>query len=207
MPKFDRDELLWSPVELEVDGGTATGRLHLPSGADTAVVMVGGVGGGFDTPAGDLYPRLAEALDARRAGTLRVRFRDPRSLGGAVADVRAGVRRLAAEGVDRIALVGHSFGGAVVIDAAIDEPAVVGVVTLATQAYGTERVGELRRPLLLVHGDRDPVLPARSSVDVARRAGEAAELHILDGSGHDLLEHRDHVRDLVDRWLRRRLSG
>lgn len=204
MPKSERDELPWRPVGLAVDG-TAEARLYLPSGADTAVVMVGGVGGGFDTPARDLYPRLAEDLSAGGTGTLRVRFRDPRSLGEAVADVRAGVRRLAEEGVVRTALVGHSFGGAVVVRAAIDDPAVVAVVTLATQSHGTERVGELRCPLLLIHGDRDRVLPARCSVDLARRAGDSAAVRILAGSGHDLLEHRDEVREIVGSWLRDRL--
>lgn len=206
MTKYERDGLPWQPVDLDVDGSVRT-RLHLPDAADAAVVMVGGVGGGFDTPARNLYPRLAEDLASRGSGTLRVRFRDPRALDEAVADVRAAVRYLADQGVDRVGLVGHSFGGAVVIRAALEEPSVVAVVTLATQSQGTDGVGEFRRPLLVIHGDRDGVLSPRASHDVARRAGDRAELYILEGAGHDLVEYRDRVRHLVGTWLVTQLVG
>lgn len=206
MPKFGRDALPWQRVELSADGGVQL-RLHLPGGTACAVVMVGGVGGGFDTPGKDLYPRLAEDLAGRGVGAVRVRFRNPRSLDDAVVDVRAALRWLRGNGVTRSALVGHSFGGAVVIRVALDEPSVAAVVTLATQSYGTEKVHELGRPLLVVHGDDDPILPHRSSVDVARRAGELAELRLLAGSGHDLLEHREDVRRLVRGWLEEQLPA
>lgn len=201
MPIFDRDSLPWEAVELRSGRGPVRVRRHLPAGADAAVVMVGGVGGGFDTPAGDLYSRLAEDLAARGIGALRVRFRDPRSLDEAAHDVRAGLAALADGTVARIGLVGHSFGGAVVIRAALDAPAVETVVTLATQSYGTEDVDALDRPLLAVHGDGDRVLPWRASQDVVDRAGGPAELHVLAGGGHDLLEHRDEVRTLIRDWL------
>lgn len=206
MTKFDRASLPWRPLTLDVDG-SARARLHLPEGAATAVVMVGGVGGGFDTPGRDLYPRLAEDLSAHGTGSLRVRFRDPRSLAEAVADVRGAVAHLTDAGVERVALVGHSFGGAVVVRAALEEPSVAAVVTLATQSAGTDGVGGLGRPLLVIHGDDDEVLSPRASHDVARRAGDVAELYLLEGAGHDLVEYQDRVRHLVGTWLATRLAA
>lgn len=207
MPVFDRDALHWELIKLETDRGPIQMRRHLPVDADGTVVMVGGVGGGFDTPGRDLYPRLAEDLAAEGIGTLRIRFRDPRSLDEASYDVRAGIRLLGAAGVERLALIGHSFGGAVVIRAAVGMEAVAAVVTLATQSYGTEQVRDLHCPLLLFHGDADRVLPWRASVDVARQAGEHGELHVLKGSGHDLLEHRHELRVLLRDWLVTHLRG
>lgn len=206
MPLFDRDALPWEAVAVDTPRGPVRVRRWVPAGATSAVVMVGGVGGGFDTPARDLYPRLAEDLAASGIGTLRVRFRDPRALLEAVHDLRAGIAALAGTGVDQVALVGHSFGGAVVLRAALEEPVVAAVVTLATQSHGTEGVERLDRPLLLVHGDADPVLPSRASVDVARRAGERARLEVLAGAGHDLVEEREAVRMLVAGWLLAALS-
>jgi pimeloyl-ACP methyl ester carboxylesterase len=84
---------------------------------------------------------------------------------------------------------------------ALDGPAVAGVVTLATQSHGTDGVERLQRPLLLLHGSADPVLPWQASADVARRVGDHAELHVLDGSGHDLIRHRAAVRARVRDWL------
>lgn len=206
MPVFDRDPLPWEPVALPTPLGVVRVRRYLPADATAAVAMVGGVGGGFDTPARDLYPRLAEDLAALGVGAMRVRFRDPRSMSDAVQDLRAALTSLRDAGVRRTALVGHSFGGAVVIRTALEDPSVVGVVTLATQSHGTEEVHRLGRPLLVIHGDADPVLPWAASSDVARRAGSHAELHLLEGDGHDLLEHRALLRALVARWLQERLA-
>jgi alpha-beta hydrolase superfamily lysophospholipase len=198
---------VWSPVSFDTPRGGIRTRLYLPDGATAGVIMVGGVGGGFDTPGRDLYPRITAAMWDAGVAALRLRFRNPRVLQEAVFDVREAVGRLAARGVDRVGLVGHSFGGAVVIRAGVSEPDVRAVVTLSTQSAGTEDVDLLApRPLLLVHGTADPVLPARASVDVAGRAGEPKELRLLDGVGHDLLEARDEVYELVAAWLVRHLG-
>ena len=57
-------------------------------------------------------------------------------------------------------LVGHSFGGAVVITAGVLHEHVAGVVALAPQTYGARLAGQLApRPLLVVHGKADTRLP------------------------------------------------
>lgn len=192
---------------LDTPRGPVATRLSLPDGARAGAVLVGGIGGGFDTPARDLYPRLADDLLAAGHAALRVRFRHATVLGEAVADVRAGVAALAARGVDRVVLVGHSFGGAVVVQAAAAEPAAVGVVTLATQSAGTGAVTGLTVPLLLLHGTADPVLPPAASRSVASRAGGDVALELLDGVGHDLLEARDAVHATVRDWVLARLGA
>ena len=201
MSPFDRDRLRWEAVVVPTERGPVHTRQWVPEGTEAVAAMVGGVGGGFDTPGRDLYPRLAEDLSEHGIGVLRVRFRDPRSLEDAVHDLRAGVSSISAQSVGPVALVGHSFGGAVVVRTALEMPVVAGVVTLATQSYGTEGAGRLQRPLLLIHGDADPTLPWRASADVARRAGGSAELEVLPGSGHGLVEHRNEVRSRVLEWL------
>lgn len=205
-PHRDQDELPWRALALSSERGPVQIRAVVPAGATAGVAMVGGVGGGFDTPARDLYPVVAEAVTAAGHAALRVRFRDPRSLAEAEHDLRTGLAFLADRGVTRLALVGHSFGGAVVIRAAVGAPQAVGVVTLATQAYGADAVRQLRIPMLLIHGEADRVLPHRASASVAAAAGGPAELHTLPAVGHDLLEARDRVHGLVVGWLLARLG-
>lgn len=183
-------------------GEHVSGRLYEAPLATAGVVMVGGVGGGFDSPARDLYPRLGHHLASDGVAALQVAFRLPGELGEAVLDAGAGVRHLADLGCTRVALVGHSFGGAVVIRTGAALPEVVAVVTLSTQSYGTERVRELAgRPVLLVHGVEDDLLPADCSVQVFERSGEPKELRLIPGAGHALDEAADEVYRIVHGFL------
>ena len=89
-------------------------------------------------------------------------------------------------GARRYVTVGHSFGGAVAIQAAarLDAESVPGVVTLATQSAGCEPVEGLSdRSLLYFHGTADTILPHFASEMVRMLAG-GGELVLLDGADH-----------------------
>jgi pimeloyl-ACP methyl ester carboxylesterase len=195
------------PVTLRTGRGDVQARFCPAPEANRAVLLVGGVGGGFDSPAMGLYERLCEALPAAGLSVLRVQYRDPRSLEEAVHDVLAGLRFLLSRGAVYVGLVGHSFGGAVVITAATVEPEVCGVITLATQSRGTEGAAHLApRPLLLIHGTEDEILRPQSSVYVFREARQPKEITLYDGATHNLDEAADEVFDQVRSWLVRRIG-
>lgn len=171
-----------SVIEVHTTTGTVIVVRHAGpgDGDDGALILVGGAIGGLSGPSG-LYGWVA-----RRTGGLRLHYRAPGELEECVADVLLLVALLERRGLERVVLVGHSFGGAVAIAAgvAIGERC-AGVVTLATQAPGAEAVAELApRPLLLIHGDRDGILPAEASRWVHANAGEPKELVIVPGEGH-----------------------
>ena len=67
--------------------GPVACRWYAAHGKGTAVIWVGGVGGGWDSPAKDVCPRLAVRLQEDGIGSLRVRFRNPTDLEEAVHDV------------------------------------------------------------------------------------------------------------------------
>lgn len=191
------------PVTLETDRGPVQSRYYAVPGGELAVLWVGGVGGGFDSPARGLYPRLAADLTADGVASLRLRFRDPRDLEEAVYDVLCGLSFLGRQGIHHVALVGHSFGGAVVIQAAAsNRGAVCTVVTLATQGYGTDPVGDLSCPILLVHGEADEILPASCSIHVHRKARDPKKLVLVPGTGHALEEASEAVCREVRDWLK-----
>jgi dienelactone hydrolase len=166
------------------------------------VILVGGVGGGFDSPALRLYDRLTDLLPPAEIGVLRLRYRNSTDLTMAEEDVRTGTRWLVEEqGLPRVGLVGHSFGGAVVVRAAAADQAVAAVVTLAAQGYGTQAAAALGRPVLLIHGLEDPILPPSCSVDLARRVGSSARLRLHEGAGHCLDEVADDVFEEISVFL------
>ncbi|GGE94069.1 alpha/beta hydrolase [Hymenobacter cavernae] len=189
--------------------GQMPARLHpAPIGAP-AVVWVGGAGGGLDGPAWGMYPRLAGQLAHLGIASLRLHYRQPNYLEDCVADTLLAVQHLVQQrGYGAIALVGHSFGGAVVISAGALSEQVKAVVAMSSQTYGTDLAPQVSpRPLLLVHGTADEVLPAACSENIYARAGQPKELLLYPGCRHGLDECRDQVDADVVRWLRRQLIG
>ena len=171
-------------------------------GAREGVVLIGGVGGGFDSPARGLYPRLAKDLQAEGVNSLHIRYRHPTELEECVLDVLAGLAFLQAVRMESAAVVGHSSGGAVAIWAGTLSPMVKAVVTLATQSYGTGMADQLSpRPLLLIHGTTDAVLPPSSSEQVYHRARQPKELKLYPGAGHGLDEVADELEEFLKSWL------
>lgn len=178
-------------------------RLYGDAGATAAAILVGGIGGGWDSPAAGLYDRLAEELPAEGIAVLRVRYRRPGDLAGCVEDVLAGARELAAE---RLALVGHSFGGAVVIQAAERLAATRTVVTIAAQARGADAIRGVRS-ILLVHGREDEVLAPFSSEQLYAQAPAEKELVLVDDGDHVLDAQAAEVHEVVAAWLRDHLAS
>lgn len=204
----ERHQEGYHPVKLTTSREDIYCRYYPVAGAKVAAIWVGGVGGGWDTPAKGLYPRLCEELTSEGIASLRVRYRYPTDLVEAVLDVLAGITFLHDEGIESIALIGHSFGGAVVIQAASQSEDVRTVVTLATQSYGANPVRELatRCSILLLHGTDDPVLTPLCSQHVYQLALEPKHLILYPGATHGLDEVADEVHSCVRNWVIEQLN-
>jgi dienelactone hydrolase len=199
----ERHQEGYHPVKLTTSRGFIYCRYYPVTGAKQAAIWVGGVGGDWDTPAQGLYPRLCQELTSEGIASLRVHYRYPTELVEAVLDVLAGITFLQNEGIESIALIGHSFGGAVVIQAAAQAEDVHTVVTLATQSYGANPVRELatRCSILLLHGTTDPVLTPLCSQHVYQLALEPKHLILYRNASHGLDEVAQEVHQVVRDWV------
>jgi len=200
-----KQDVMVTPGLRHIEAYTLEGLLtflwHGDPGNERVVVMCGGAMGGLLGPGNGLYHALGETFAAEGIGTIRVGYRRPNDLPACVLDVAAATDLAHRNGGRRYVLVGHSFGGAVVVNAGIALRAMTaGVVTLSTQSAGCESAGALQRPLLLLHGDRDELLPVMASQAVQALAG-SGELEVLPGAGHLLTEAADHLRDRLHRWI------
>jgi fermentation-respiration switch protein FrsA (DUF1100 family) len=196
-------------LRLLTDEGAVECRWHPAPAGDAAVLWVFGAGGGLGGPAGGLYTRLGQRLRPRGVASLEVAYRHPGRVGECVRDVLLGLTWLAGEGRRRVVAVGHSFGGAVVITAgAAAGEAVVAVAALSSQTRGTEAAASLSpRPLLVMHGTADEVLPDACSRDIHERARQPKELILYPGCRHGLDQCREELdRDLTG-WLERVVAG
>jgi alpha/beta superfamily hydrolase len=203
------DKYQYELVKLDTERGEIVCRYyssHIYNPASVAIVYVTGVGGDWGTPATGLYPRLCCSLVKNGIDGLRVRYRHPSDLLESVFDTLAGVTFLQEEHKAKaIGLVGHSFGGAVVIQAAVKASEIVStIVTLATQSYSAvEAVSKLKQgtSVLVVHGTNDKVLPVYCSEHVYQQAHEPKRLFIYERAGHGLDEVSEDVYDLVYEWF------
>jgi hypothetical protein len=198
-------------LRFETDEGVLNAVYHGPvrdGDGFPAVVWVGGAADGLDGPAAGLYPSMCARLQDQHIAGLRLSYRRPNELAACVLDVLLAVEFLRGEGAGKIALVGHSFGGAVVITAGAVCPAVAAVVPLSSQTYGTQLVPRLApRPLLLVHGEADEILPVRCSRHIFAAAQDPKEIVTFPGAHHGLDEAREELIKLLEDWLPRRLGG
>jgi len=132
---------------------------------------------------------------------------------GSYRDARAALRCLLEQptvDLGRVFYLGESLGGAVALDLALEHPpaglvllsAFTGVRELARlhypllptsiipDAYPTvRRIHELRAPLLVLHGDRDEVVPLSQGRALFEAAPGPKHMHVFTGLGHnDLIQ-------------------
>jgi len=184
------------------DRGNTPAILHAFPEAQHAVLWVCGARGGFGGPGQGTYARLAEGLRHKQIASLRMSYRYPNVLHECLLDVLAGVTYLQHRGAAPVVLVGHSFGGAVVIAAGVVHPHVAGVVALAPQTYGAQMAGQLApRPLLVVHGKADTRLPYACGVHIYDWAQEPKQLVLYEGAEHRLNECAAALEQLLTQWI------
>ncbi|MDG1839819.1 MAG: alpha/beta hydrolase [Dehalococcoidia bacterium] len=190
-------------VQLDTSRGDVTLHFRPVEGAVSATVFVGGAAGGVKGPADEVYIRLASALEAVAIASIRVEYREAGEFEECVLDTLAACSFLKGIGAEKIILVGHSFGGAVVIKAAALADTVVAVGSLSSQRFGTSDVDALNKPLLLIHGSTDDVLDKAASEDIFSRANEPKEITIIEGAGHSLAEGAEDVFVLLETFIKK----
>jgi fermentation-respiration switch protein FrsA (DUF1100 family) len=145
---------------------------------------------------------------------------------GTYEDGRAALRSLG----DTAGLVflGESLGGAIALQLALESPprglilqsAFTSLRDVARRHYpfvpsiavpdaypSLRRIRALRSPLLVIHGDRDAIVPASHGRALFEAAPEPKRLHTFPGLGHnDLLLAGERYAEVVVGWVRDQLS-
>ncbi len=189
-------------VEVYTMGGLLQLMWHGDPSATDVVICCPGAIGGFIGPAGGLYLRLGTDLADHGVAVVGIDYRRPDRLDRSFLDTVATAELAIRQGARRIVFLGHSFGGAVAIQAGSTiGTACVGVCTLATQSAGCEHAADLApTPLLLLHGDQDQMLGPDNSLMVRQLAGYG-DVEILPGGDHGLASVSDEASRRVRAFL------
>jgi alpha/beta superfamily hydrolase len=163
--------------------------------------------------------RAASALNDAGLTTLRINFRGVgQSTGehdegnGELEDVRAGLLYLTKTfPSEPITLCGFSFGARVGLEVGISDERVRNLISIGTPVdkYDFGFLESCRKPLLLVHGDRDEFgsLPRlRNLIARIQEHNPAVELHVIKDSGHFFEGHLDELKSAITDWAMRQLS-
>lgn len=182
--------------------GSFNAILHRAPDTDRAVIWVCGASGGFGGPGPGTYARMAEKFVGEGITSLRLDYRQPNDVFECAMDLLAGVAYLKSADHKPVVVVGHSFGGAVVIAAGANSAHIKGVVALSPQTYGAGMAGQVApRRLLAVHGKADTRLAFSCGQQIYDMAREPKELVLYEGAEHRLEECRDDLEELLGKWI------
>ncbi|HET9730925.1 MAG TPA: alpha/beta fold hydrolase [Acidimicrobiia bacterium] len=195
-------------LEVYTMRGLLTLLWHGARDAPNIVLTCGGGMGSLLGPADGLYHRLGMELAPLGIPTIRVGYRKPNDLSRCVHDVAAAGDLAGRSGARQFIVMGHSFGGAVAVQAAIVfGEHCRGVVTLSTQSAGCEHASEIGdTPLLLFHGTDDIILPPETSAVVQMLAGHG-EIVMLPGADHLLTQASEEIAQRLLEWIPARFDG
>jgi fermentation-respiration switch protein FrsA (DUF1100 family) len=168
------------------------------------------------------YSELATGLAAATGWTVMTfDFRRAKGAGSTVladwlTDLEAAVDHMVGlDTIDGVWIAGFGVGGGLALCAAGKDERVRGVAAFAAPAEFDDWVLEpvtLRplqsiskvppRPVLLVHGDADDVVPVSEARALADAAGGEVELRLVSGGGHSL-RHDPRATAVLEGWLDR----
>jgi fermentation-respiration switch protein FrsA (DUF1100 family) len=122
----------------------------------------------------------------------------------------------------RVVYLGESLGGAIALALALEAPprglvlqsAFTSLRSVAHHHYpvlpsvvvpdaypSARRIARLRAPLLLLHGDRDEVVPLSEGRALFEAAPEPKQMHVFEGLGHsDLVNAGTEYAHVIRRW-------
>jgi alpha/beta superfamily hydrolase len=189
-------------LRFKTSRGDFNSILHRAPEADQAVIWVCGARGGFGGPGPGTYARMSEKLTNEGITSLRLDYRQANDVFECALDLLAGVSYLKSTGHQPVVVVGHSFGGAVVIAAGANSAHIKGVVALSPQTYGAGMAGQVApRKLLVVHGKADTRLAFACGQQIYDMAQEPKQLVLYEGAEHRLEECRDDLEELLGNWI------
>ena len=163
--------------------------------------------------------RAAAALNDAGLTTLRINFRGVgQSTGqhdegrGERDDVRTALDYLSATYPElNITLCGFSFGARVGLEVGIQDPRVRYLIGIGTplDKYDFEFLQACRKPLLLVHGERDEFGEVERVKSMAAELEQKTQVRlvVIPGAGHFFENRLDELKRAITDWISEQLSA
>lgn len=198
----------------EFQSGSVKGLLHFPEGAiSQGLVLTHGAGGNSRSP---LLVSIAEVFASRGLAVLRydLPYRQRKPFGppfGTAEEDRKGLRDAvnalrSSEGLGRVFLGGHSYGGRQASILAVEEPVICDGLLLFSyplhppqrpHQLRTEHFRELHTGAVFVHGSKDPFGSIEELKAAAGLIPGRTKVEEIEGAGHDLGKGKLNLGDRI----------
>jgi pimeloyl-ACP methyl ester carboxylesterase len=178
-------------VALHSKEGKVEGYYYPVRQPNAAVIYLGSVTGGFDTPGVNTFPIMAEDLQHRHVASLRVRLRAPGNAADSMHDCQLAVAYLRSVGYRRIAAVGYGTGAAWAAALAAQEAQISALALLSPilpDAGVLDLIPERCRKLL-IHAGRDTGLSSEMVRGMYARMSDPKEFFTFRHSTRSLVEN------------------
>ena len=196
--------------EVELSNSAVARTWMIPS-AQEGIIFVSGVDGGFIEPVDGIYTRMAETNLHNCVSSIFVSYRNPGELATSIEDATTAASYLRDRGISKMAIVGWSFGGAVIAHTATLIPQIMTIIGFSPQSLDTEPFSLLnaQQSLLLFHSTSDENVPFSSSQIIMDEAPSYIhkQLFPIDGADHHLTGTRAKIDPIVNDWINHMLLG
>ncbi len=200
-------------LELAVNdntGDTTSAKAWIAPGARHGIIFVTGIDGGFLEPADQIYTRTAESFYHQCVSSIFVTYRAPGNVPGnvkmSVADARSAIDHLKGLGINKMAIVGWSFGGAVISHTSAEVPEIATVIGFAPQGLYAEPIAQLRQSqslLVFYSYDDENVAYTESQFLFDKAPGNIKkEAYPLSGYNHALDGTSRKIEPVFHNWLK-----
>jgi len=196
------------PVIMQTEKGDISTHYFPAHNTSFGALWVGGINNSQGSPVETLFADAAEHLTSEGIVSLKVLFRNSGDFEDCEYDIEAGLAFLENKGIDSVALIGHSFGGAIVIRVATQISSVRTVVTLASQSLGADGVANLNSScsILFLHGTDDEILSSGCSQYLHELAQTQKKLLLCPGADHNFEPLTEIVQQRVCEWIIKELK-
>jgi pimeloyl-ACP methyl ester carboxylesterase len=199
-----QSDTVFEEKTLNTSDGEISYRYYPAAGDRVAVVLAGGAGGGYDSPAEGLYPFLAKQLQKRGIPVFRIEFKDAPNFKRDIFDLTELLKHLQQESYKFAIPVGHSKGGGVVVQVAVQYSGFVkGIITLSTQKAGAQDISMLPKEIkiLMIHGLNDEKISPKATLDTYQKAKNPKQILLYEGADHNLVAAKNDLKQQLLEWL------
>lgn len=200
----DEAQESYIPLTFNTTRGNIESRYYPTYKSKTGVIFLNDGQKDWSSPAKSLYTNLAESLQiTKNISSLWVQYRDGKNIEESIIDSVVGATYLCQEQIEKIIVVGHSFGSVVGFNLASILPEVRLAIALTPPSEISSIIGEIpfSTRLRYIHGGSDTTAIPDIEGLVLNNNLHSQQIRMYKDTGYDLEEVAFDLFETLQQWI------